>query len=119
MAGKWAYEFVKSASIQTSDGSILTPVDTAQLDLTRGIDASLANISKSPILNMSNVSSNGSAGDVQLVIENIALPNVKDPKEFSEQLLSAMQNDKQVLKTMRAATIDLAVGKNSKRINRF
>lgn len=60
-----------------------------------------------------------SAGDVQLVIENIALPNVKDPKEFSEQLLSAMQNDKQVLKTMRAATIDLAVGKNSKRINRF
>lgn len=119
VAGKWAYEFVKSASIQTSDGSILTPVDTAQLDLTRGIDASLANISKSPILNMSNVSSNGSAGDVQLVIENIALPNVKDPKEFSEQLLSAMQNDKQVLKTMRAATIDLAVGKNSKRINRF
>lgn len=118
VAGKWAYEFVKSASIQTSDGSILTPVDTAQLDLTRGIDASLANISKSPIL-MSNVSSNGSAGDVQLVIENIALPNVKDPKEFSEQLLSAMQNDKQVLKTMRAATIDLAVGKNSKRINRF
>ena len=119
VAGKWAYEFVKSASIQTSDGSILTPVDTAQLDLTRGIDASLANISKSPILNMSNVSSNGSAGDVQLVIENITLPNVKDPKEFSEQLLSAMQNDKQVLKTMRAATIDLAVGKNSKRINRF
>lgn len=118
-AGKGTYDIVKSTSIQTSDGSILTPVSTAQLNLTRGIDASLANISKSPILNMSNVSSNGSAGDVQLVIENIALPNVKDPKEFSEQLLSAMQNDKQVLKTMRAATIDLAVGKNSKRINRF
>ena len=117
-AGKGTYNIVKSTSIQTSDGSILTPVSTAQLNLTRGIDASLANISKSPILN-TNVSSNGSAGDVQLVIENITLPNVKDPKEFSEQLLSAMQNDKQVLKTMRAATIDLAVGKNSKRINRF
>ena len=43
-------------------------------------------------------------GDLTLNIDNIELPNVTDPKEFSEGLITAMQQDKNLQRFWGDAT---------------
>lgn len=54
-----------------------------------------------PVSNMNSVSVN---------IDNITLPNVTDPKEFTKQLGQTIQNDNNIQKLIRTTSVDRAMG---------
>ena len=47
------------------------------------------------------------------------LPNVTRPEEFSRNLITALQNDSGVVKSIQAVSTDLIAGKSIHRVRRF
>lgn len=112
--------------IRTPDGALLTPIPKGTSVFTRDMTNNLWDFAVDPqefmkeLYKVPEVSvNNGNGGNVEINIENMALPNVTKPEEFCDNLVSAMQNNNRVVKAMRSLTVDSLAGYNSKRINRF
>lgn len=112
--------------IRAKDGSLLTPISKGTTVFTRAMTNNLWEFAGNPEGFMKGMYkapdikvTNGTGGNVEVNIENIALPNVTKPEEFGEQLVHAMQHNNRVVKAMQSLTVDSLAGYNSKRINRF
>lgn len=122
----WTNEHGKGEIIRTSDGAILTPVGRGGTVFTNAMSDVLWNFASDPEkfleslnVNMPKVSSANVTGNTTLTIGQINLPNVTKPEEFSDGLITALQNDNTLVKAIQSVTIDRLMGKNSKRINTF
>ena len=59
------------------------------------------------------------SGGVSIRIDQMNLPNVTHPEEFSRNLITALQNDSGVVKSIQAVSTDLIAGKSIHRVRRF
>lgn len=75
-----------------------------------------SNSLKSKLPDLSSIDVNSGA-DVQFNIENINLPNVTKPEEFSDAFVTAMKHDTKITMALRSVTTDALAGKSTKRLN--
>lgn len=59
------------------------------------------------------------SGGVSIRIDQMNLPNVTRPEEFSRNLITALQNDSGVVKSIQAVSTDLIAGKSIHRVRRY
>ena len=59
------------------------------------------------------------SGGVSIRIDQMNLPNVTRPEDFSRNLITALQNDSGVVKSIQAVSTDLIAGKSIHRVRRF
>lgn len=59
------------------------------------------------------------SGDISIRIDQMNLPNVTRPEEFSRSLITALQNDSNVVKSIQAVSTDLIAGKSIHRVRRY
>lgn len=113
--------------IRRSDGSILTPITRGTTVFTREMTDNLWNIAKqnpekfyqNAMPTMNTFATTNRGGDVTVSIGDIRLDGVQNPEQFARQLISVVQNNSRVQKTLQAGTVDLLNGQSAKRINRF
>lgn len=114
----WTQEKGQEAIYRKSDGALLTPLGNGDKVFTNAQTEALWNMSKglnpTALPSVAKVNNSVKTGDSNVVFEgDINVVGVTNPREFSEQLRNAINNDEKVKKTLQANTLGVAVGKNS------
>ena len=115
-----------SELIRTPDGALLTEVSPGTTIFNNDMTQQLWKFAKNPNdyindIGLSNVpySNNNSNSNISVDIQNITLPNVTNPDEFSKYLVSAIQKDKNVYGAIESKFIYPMIGKSSKKANKY
>ena len=113
--------------VRTSDGAILTHVGRGGMVFTNEMSKNLWNIAKqnpekfyqNAVPSMNTFASNSRGGDMTISIGDIKLDGVQNPDQFAQALIGVVKDYPKVQKMLQAATVDLAIGKSIKGLNKF
>lgn len=127
MFDHWAITQEEGAEmIRTPSGELLTPIPKGTSVFTRDMTNNLWDFAGNPkefikeLYQVPSINFTGkTGGNVEINIENMALPNVKNPEDFAHDVVNAIKNNNEVVESIQDVTVDRMVGYNSKRINRF